>query len=468
MEDLIINTLLFALIGLFVVFFVFCEIVAWLNRRDKNNIMDFKRDVTEVKKSRKNKSQEREIKGDTTFIGINQADKTPVNVPNNAKHIFICGTTGSGKTVALSNFIESGFNNNYPMLIVDGKGDMGEGSLIYMIRDLKKDRKVYVVSMNNPDISSKYNPFRNTPPTVVKDMLMSMTEWSEDYYKANVDRYLQRLISMLDKMGIKISFKSIVENMPVNKFLDLSSELEQAKIITKEDNIDNIDLVKETEKAITGSYARFSTIFESDLGNIFDETGIDILTAIKENASILFVLNPLTYPEVSSLIGNLIIIDSKKAVAGLYNSKPKRAFFLFDEINVYASKEFLNLVNKSRSANVTSILATQSLSDLDEAAGVHFKEQIIENCNNYIILRQNSDVNAEKFASIIGTRVGMDITYQIKSDYNTTSDTGLGSMRSTREYIYHPDDIKSLKTGEAIFVSKDDGYNTRVNINKPL
>ena len=452
------------IIGIGVLFFLVIEMLGLINTISTKDVMDFGRDVTAGKKKQK---KQPDIEGEKTFIGRNP-NKKDVFIPNNAKHVFVCGTTGSGKTVALSNFIKSGIVNDYPMLIIDGKGDIGNNSILDIVNALKENKKVYIINLNNPETSDKYNPFKNTSPTKIKDMLMSMTEWSEDFYKLNVDRYLQRLISLLRKAKIEISFKSIVENMSAENFLLLSASLEKDGIIKKQDNISNIEMIENSGKAVEGSYARFSTIFESELGTIFDETGIDILTAIKEKAIILFILNPLTYPEISPLIGNLIILDSKKAVSGLFGGEIKRTFFIFDEINVYASKQLLNLVNKSRSANVTSILATQSLSDLDEAAGIYFKEQIIENCNNYLILRQNSDINAEKFSAIIGTRNSMDITYQIKSDKNITSDTGLGSMRNTREFLYHPDDIKNLKTGEAIFVSKDNGYNSKVIINKPV
>ena len=59
-----------------------------------------------------------------TFIGYNKSGKK-ICVPDNSKHIFISGTTGSGKTVALSNFIRSACIKNYGALIIDGKGDEG-------------------------------------------------------------------------------------------------------------------------------------------------------------------------------------------------------------------------------------------------------------------------------------------------------------------------------------------------------
>ena len=139
-----------------------------------------------------------------------------------------------------------------------------------------------------------------------------------------------------------------------------------------------------------------------------------------------------------------------------------------DEINSYASPVLIDLVNKSRSANITCILATQSLSDLDYACGEAFKEQVIENCNNYLVMRQNSAVNAESWANIIGTKATMEVTYQLQQKGLNTSETGFGSARRVREFLYHPDDIKTLKTGNAILLSRDNGFHCKVVIYKPF
>jgi len=81
-----------------------------------NKIFNFKKELKKIKK-RKSKT----IKyGDSTLIGYTGRQK--IYIPDNAKHVFMCGTTGCGKTVALANFIAQ----DHPMLIVDGKGDTGE------------------------------------------------------------------------------------------------------------------------------------------------------------------------------------------------------------------------------------------------------------------------------------------------------------------------------------------------------
>lgn len=95
-------------------------------------------------------------------------------------------------------------------------------------------------------------------------------------------------------------------------------------------------------------------------------------------------------------------------------------------------------------------------------------EITIGNTNNYIVLRQNSATNAEAWADILGTRQSMEVTYQIAQQSRTTSTTGLGSARRIREFLYHPDEIKDLRTGEAFFRSHDEHFHCKLQINKPF
>jgi hypothetical protein len=349
------------------------------------------------------------------------------------------------------------------MLIVDGKGDTDKGSLLQITRAICPHRKIHVINLNDPAKSDKYNPFKNTNTDVIKDMLINMTNWSEEHYKLNTERYIQRLCKLLAMQGITVSLESLTHYLPTANFLKLSKDLATQGLISKAENLDDIDLSKTSGKIAESAAARFATIKESDLGQIFDVSGIDIYTALEEGAIILFILNPLLYLEMSPLIGNLVIIDSKKAISNFYHRKKKRIFYIFDEINVYASPVLVDLVNKSRSANVTCILATQSLADLEYTAGDAFKQQIIENCNNYIVLRQNSAKSSEEWSKIIGTKNTMAVTYQIQEN---NQGSGYGSARRVREFIYHPDEIKQLKTGVAYFISKDTGEHYKINIRK--
>ena len=400
------------------------------------------------------------------LLGYN--GRKPVYCADNAKHVFICGTTGSGKTVALSNYMQNCMEKDLPMLIVDGKGDTGTGSILDVLNQLNKRyrKKIYRIDLTNPEHSDTYNPFCNTSATIAKDMLINMTDWSEEHYKVNAERYLQRLILLLNKADIPLSFRTIVRYMELEHFSQLSMQLTKEKRISKEKHLENLEIAKTSGKVAENSIARFSTIAESELGELFSDSGIDIATALQENAIILFILNPLIYPEISPAFGRMILIDSKKAISQRFQNR-NRAFFLFDEINVYTSRTLIDLVNKSRIANVTCVLAAQSLSDLSGAEDEDFTQQIIENCNNYLVLRQNSAVNSENWANILGTRQTMEVTYQLQQKGLDTTQTGFGSARRVREFLYHPDEIKQLQTGYGIFLSRDENFHSKLHVNKP-
>ena len=402
----------------------------------------------------------------STLIGITGGRKK-VFLPDNCKHTFVCGTTGAGKTVALSNFIASAIEKDYPAVIIDGKGDIGKGSLLDVVLTLSNGKKpLYIINLNDPTHSDKYNPFQNTTPTTVKDMLINMTEWSEEHYKLNTERYLQRVVNVLSAFQQTLSFSSIIKCLNTDTFIRGSTELLRLEQISKQQHIDNVELAKTSGKIAEDAVARFATIAESEVGRVFQRQGIDVYQAIKEKAILLFVLNPLLYPELSPALAKLVLIDCKKAVSKLFGST-ERTFFLFDEISSYASSSLLDLVNKSRSANITCVLATQSLSDLD-VVSEQFKNQIIENCNNYIVLRQNSAESAELWANVLGTRSTLEVTYQLQQRGLNTSETGFGSAKRVREFLYHPDDIKTLKTGQGIFMSKDINYHAKIAVNKPF
>jgi len=430
-------------------------------------LFNFRKELKKIKREKNLQNNIPVLSG--TLIGF--SGKRPVLIPDEAKHVFVCGTTGSGKTVAVSNFIKNAIDNDLPALIIDGKGDTGNGSIIDIIHRLNwhGKKKVYVVNLSEPSQSDKYNPFRNASPVIAKDMLINMTDWSEEHYKLNAERYIQRILLMLELADIKLSFQKIVKCIPPDNFNELSAMLLKKELISKDEHLDNIELAKTSGKIVQSSTARFSAIAENEVGkHIFSEDGIDISQALQENAIILFVLNPLIYPELSPAFGRLVLIDAKKAIGELFRTRIPRTFFIMDEISTYANTGLTDLVNKSRSAGVTCVLATQSLSDLDFACGSAFKEQIIENCNNYLVMRQNSGINAEHWANILGTRSTLEVTYQLQQKGLNTAETGFGSAKRVREFFYHPDDIKTLQTGQGIFLSRDGNYHNKIKVNKPF
>lgn len=392
--------------------------------------------------------------------------KRPVYFPDDARHLMIIGTTGAGKTVSVSIPIEHAIKQSKGLLLIDGKGDMDKNSMLEITKRFcaKEGRKLHIINMNNPSQSDKYNPLKGATETVAKDMLINMSDWSEEHYKANAERYIQRVIKMMNLAQIPLSFHSVVSHMSTDKFETLSSVLVKGSVISKEQHISNLDLIKSSGKIAEQAAARFATIAESEIGEIFDEDGIDIYTALESGEVILFVLSPMLFPETTKAFGRLALIDAKKAVHELFG-KGKRTYFILDEINTFASKSMIELAAMSRSAGVTCMFATQSFADLDAAAGEAFRRQVTENCNNFLFMKQNEPKDAEIAAEIIGTQDKMQMTYQISQ----SEATGMGTAKRVREFRAHPDDIKALSKGEAFYLSRDNGNKCeRIKVIKPF
>ena len=188
--------------------------------------------------------------------------------------------------------------------------------------------------------------------------------------------------------------------------------------------------------------------------HLFDCHGDGVLTlskALEEGAVVYFCLQPLAFPAYAETLGKLIVNDIKALASTLLRKNEKvKLFTIFDEFSVFAGDQVINLINQGRSAGIHAVLATQSLSDIERRGDKALLGQVLNNCNNYIVQRQNNPDDAEVLANIIGTNIGFQVTSQVAE----SSGTGAGSVRETREFIVHPDDIKRLGLGEAYVVNK--------------
>ncbi len=123
----------------------------------------------------------------------------------------------------------------------------------------------------------------------------------------------------------------------------------------------------------------------------------------------------------------------------------------------------LNLLNQGRSMDLHTILTIQSIADLGQKVERNpdlFIEQVLANCNVYCVHGMNNANDAGVLARSIGTKKRLEITSQLSSD----GVTGMRSARNLREFLAHPDDIKTLGVGEAFYLDKPNKKFARVKI----
>ena len=98
------------------------------------------------------------------------------------------------------------------------------------------------------------------------------------------------------------------------------------------------------------------------------------------------------------------------------------------------------------------LLATQELTDLDRAAP-GFREQVLGIVALKLAHRQDVPSSAQTIAQLAGTEKVWEETQQIGSGFGLRG-YGRGTRRLAEQFVIHPNEIKSLTTGQAVVITK--------------
>lgn len=372
------------------------------------------------------------------------------------QHTLVLGTTGSGKTVTVCNIVESAINRGLPLIYIDGKGDYDLAARVARYGK-ERGKPVSVFSMKGQSIA--YNPLATGGFTSKKDRIIELREWSEEHYKKLAEGYLQSVFKVMEACTIPCNMSTLSDHLDLKKLKALVREHEE-EIPNAQNLMDELNNQDQASKSIESLVAEIRNFTASEIGPLFqmeeDKPTLTLDNVLQENGIAYFCLPALEFPSMSQTLGRLVINDLKATMAQqLGDGIKKKLYVIFDEFSVFAGEQVLNVINMGRSAGIHAVLSTQSLSDIASGRkdnADHFINQVVGNCNNFILHRQNSADDAEKLAEMMGTRTTLEYTAQVSQ----IGPTHMGTVRRTRGFIAHPDEIKSLSTGEAFFFSKED------------
>lgn len=388
--------------------------------------------------------------GHNTILGVDRnTGETIVLSDSDANlHTLVVGTTGCGKTTALTNLMESAISRHLPLFYIDGKGDLGLAEKLQHYAEMNQV-PFYRFSMLGD--SDKYNPLASGGFTAKKDRIIALREWSEAHYRKIAEGYLQTVFKVLTTANIHLDLSTLSQYCDITKLSLLARELNDSALMKEVQELTN------KRKDIESLIAEIDNIAKSELGHLFDCSQgkvIELKKAISEKAVIYIGLQPLAFPSYAETLGKLFINDLKSLLSEQLRDAqitPLPLMMLFDEFSVFAGEQIINLINQGRSAGAHAVLSTQSLSDIVAKGGQALQGQILNNVNNFIVLRQNYPPDAETLASVIGTKNDLQISSQISNVDGSLQGGGLAQIKS---YIIHPDEIKRLQVGEAIVINK--------------
>ncbi len=294
-----------------------------------------------------------------------------------SQNAMIIGTTGTGKTNTVMNIIKDSLLHKNQLLYVNGKGNLDDTKQV--IELCKENNKDYIYINIGEENEIKYNPFKNANATTIRDMLLSLSDWSEEHYKTNASAYYQVVLNLLN-----------LEKFDIYKFLAILEEDDKLKEQQEQKDINkwlkkaNMNILN-NKSVVSSSISRIMQLFGGDGEKIFSSKGIDILEAIKQDKAIIINLNPNNYSETSKVLFRLITLDIRKSFDYLDGNK-NLITAIFDEFGVYATDEFINVLNQSRSSGYKIYPTAQSPADIKYTLGEDFLDRVIDNCNSFCLV----------------------------------------------------------------------------------
>jgi len=408
----------------------------------------------------KDKLQEKDkLDKDTVLLGYQVSNFDEFIVTDKELNLMtlIVGATGAGKTVTINTLLELPFKNNYPIIMVDGKGDK-EFAQRLEERAKKYNRNFKLFSMDSTVKSMHYNCLRHGGYTELKDKIINIFDWSEEHYKLQAERLLQGAFKLLLLPETKeLIQKRTIDLKDLTDALNFDTLKGIAEQLGDKGNF-MIHILNEIEEsAAKGLANRIKAITESELSHLFIDTldpmTIDLLESIENNDVVVFSIDALKFPEYAKMIGRLVIADLK-TVSSKFAGTNKRIYTVFDEFNVFASEIIVNLINKTRSFGFRNILGTQELADMVIDGDDKLMKQILANTNVKICLRQDVTSSQEELSSSLSTKDIYKPTISTSQSSNSDDINRSQSITLEEELIYKPRDFGRLNIGEAIVFIK--------------
>jgi conjugal transfer pilus assembly protein TraD len=388
-------------------------------------------------------------------------DGRPVQIPERtlAAHGLILGATGAGKSTTLLTLLGEQIRRGRPVVAIDLKGSPAFAGELRAAAEASGRPFMQWT----PDGPSHWNPLAAGNATELKDKLLSTERFTEPHYRRAAERYLQLAIQVAQETAPDrpLTLSRVVELMSPERLASASRAAPRARSEYVREYVSS--LTPDQHSAVRGLASRLAVLSESHTGPLLEpgppEQTLDLRRAMRGGEVVVFSLNSSTYGGLASMLGTLAVQDLVTAAgARLTDGSGSQlgAVVAIDEFSALHSDNVLALLARGREAGVGVLLATQELADLDRA-GHGLRDQILGNTALKIAHRQDVPESAERVARLAGTRRVWEQSYQRRSGaggLGTDAGSVSTSARMVERYRIEPEQVSTMRTGEALVVIK--------------
>lgn len=374
---------------------------------------------------------------------------------SSGRHVGVLGAPGSGKSTTIAALVEQhvcGADRvRHGAVIIDPKGDPA----------IRKAALAAAEAVGAPFI--EFTPQGGVVYDVLAggdvdrrtDKLLAAEEWTEPHYLAGATTYLREVMRTLEATGEHATLTKVLALMDPDKHENAAAGAGKEYAKQLGDYIKS--LTPRQRGDLVGLRDRVAALGRSDMAAWMDPdrhptaTRLNLAEAVRSGAVVLFTLQADDYPMLSKKLAAAIVLDLI-AIAQRNQLQPFPTFVAIDEFGAIDSDLVLRLLARARGAGFSVCLAAQTLADFSAASpDGSMATRVIGNLNALIVGRLNDAAEAEWIAQIAGT----------KDSWTTTQRTNLilpaneGTRTLDRDFIVHPDQIKTLRRGEAAVIGLD-------------
>jgi len=382
-------------------------------------------------------------------------------------HGLILGASGAGKTTTLLTILSDQIVRGRPVVAIDMKGSPAFARVLAdAAAAARRPIKVWTL-----DGGAHWNPLAHGNATELKDKLIGTERFTEPHYQRAAERYIQTALQVLARAypDRAPALQEVVALMDPRRLATALRHLGRSDRERVQDYL--AGLTHDQHSAIRGLQTRLAVLTESHTGAYLAapaDSGapeIDLRASLSGPEVVVFSLNSSRYGKLASQIGTLAVQDPV-AASGDRLLEPSRGRSLeqavigIDEFSALGADHVAALLARGRESRMPVFVATQELADLERAA-TGLQDLVLGVTAVKIIHRQEVPSSAQTIAQIAGTQEVWDETRQIGGGLLGGWTSGRGTRRRVERYIVHPNEIKTLRTGEAVVISKIRGARPR-------
>lgn len=364
---------------------------------------------------------------------------------------LLLGATGSGKTVVQVLLALAAIRRGFGVIYIDPKADD-------FVRDqlcAAAERAGRRFLVWDPQGETVYNPYDRGSNTEIADKLLAAEVFTEPHYQRLAQRYIGHVVRALRLAGVPVTLATVVEHMHTGRLSSLTRKMTPADARLLLGYLET--LTPQQERDLAGARDRLAILAESDVGHLLDPASggeqIDLSESLDRGDVVIFRLEADRRPLAAEMLGAAIIQDLVAICDERQHGQHRPGLVLIDEFSAFGAPQTRRLFGRGRGGRLSQLLGTQEAADLGPVGtnaaggGEGILAQVAGNIEVLLCGRQNMPASAELAAAIAGTR-GAWITTQQTHAPAAGLLTGLGSRSRGREYVIHPDTIKSLDVGE--------------------